>query len=299
MSDFLSHIKSVAREFETHLDAALPKPQGATARVAEAMRYSALGGGKRLRPFFVVETARLFGHEDEGVWLAASALECVHVYSLIHDDLPCMDDDDMRRGKATVHRAFDEATAVLAGDGLLTLAFELLTREAVHADANVRLNLIAKLAMASGHAGMIGGQMIDLTMGLGGGTREVSEAVITQLQDLKTGALIHYAVMAGAMLGGANAHEKAHLSAYARHIGLIFQITDDLLDVTGSADIMGKAAGKDEQRGKATFVSILGIDGARRKAQTLANEAHGHLDGFGQKADALRSAIDFVLKRDN
>jgi farnesyl diphosphate synthase len=295
MSDFLSHIKSVANEFEGHLDGALPKPEGATARVAEAMRYSALGGGKRLRPFFVVETARLLGHEGEGIWLAASALECIHVYSLIHDDLPCMDDDDLRRGKPTVHRAYDEATAVLAGDALLTHAFELLARDAVHEDANVRLKLISELAMASGQAGMIGGQMIDLTMS----ERAADEATITQLQDLKTGALIHYAVMAGAILGGAKIHEKAHLSAYARHIGLIFQITDDLLDATGDADIMGKAAGKDDSRGKATFVSILGIDGARAKAQKLAGEAYVHLESFGPKADALRSAIDFVLERDN
>ena len=294
MTDFLSHIQTLAAEFEAHLARALPAPQGLQSRVIEAMRYAALGGGKRLRPFFVAQTARMLGYDGEGIWLTASALECLHVYSLVHDDLPCMDDDDVRRGKPTVHRAYDEATAVLAGDGLLTASFEILSREAVHVDPHVRLALISQLAVAAGHSGMIGGQMIDLTMDKRASTLET----ITQLQDLKTGALMHYAVMAGATLAGATETERKHLSAYGKHVGLIFQITDDVLDAQGDPEIMGKAANKDDSRGKATFVSILGVDGAKARAQELACEAASHLESFGHKAAPLRSAIEFVLSRE-
>ncbi len=294
MSDFPTYIGALAADFESHFEGVLPNVTGLESRVIDAMRYAALGGGKRLRPFFVIETAKMLGYEDKGVWDAAAALEAIHVYSLVHDDLPCMDDDDMRRGKPTVHRAYDEATAVLAGDALLTYAFQIMASPKVHPDANVRLELIADLALASGHHGMIGGQMIDLTMDSHPQTQET----ITRLQDLKTGALIHYGVMAGAKLAGANEAQKTALSTYASHIGLIFQITDDLLDVEGDAQIMGKAAGKDESKGKATFVSILGIEGARKKAHELADEARTQLAPFGDKAAPLLGAIDFVLSRD-
>lgn len=295
MTDFRDHLAQIAGEFESQLGALLPQPIGLQARIAEAMRYTALGGGKRLRPFFVVQTAQMLGHNAPGIWRAAAALEAVHVYSLVHDDLPCMDDDDVRRGKPTIHKAWDEATAVLTGDALLTIAFEWMADEATHDDPRVRLELIKDLAVASGHNGMIGGQMIDLTMD----SHPATEDTITHLQNLKTGALIHYAVMCGAKLAGADKTQKTALSDYARHIGLIFQITDDLLDVTGDADIMGKAAGKDDSRGKATFVSILGIDGARKRANDLAEQARGALSGFGKAADPLRSAIDLVLSRNN
>ena len=294
MTDFLSNIEALAAEFEPHLAANLPAPEGLQARVVDAMRYAALGGGKRLRPFFVAATARMLGYDNQGIWLTASALECLHVYSLVHDDLPCMDDDDVRRGKPTVHKAFDEATAVLAGDALLTHAFDLLSREAVHSDPSVRLSLISMLARAGGHNGMIGGQMIDLTMD----SHPATIDTITRLQDLKTGALIHYGVMAGATLAGASETEKTQLSSYGAHIGLIFQITDDLLDAEGDPDIMGKAAQKDDDHGKATFVSILGIEGAKDKARELAGHAASQLEPFGHKAAPLRSAIDFVLNRD-
>ena len=293
MTDFISNITAVADEFEQHFAAHLPPVAGLQGQVIEAMRYTSLGGGKRLRPFFVVQTARMLGYNGGGVWPAASALECVHVYSLVHDDLPCMDDDDIRRGKPTVHKKWDEATAVLAGDALLTHAFDLLARDAVHPDPLVRLALIRDLTKAAGHDGMIGGQMIDLSMD----SLPATEDTITRLQDLKTGALIHYGVMAGATLAGADEDERAHLSAYAAHIGLIFQITDDLLDAEGDADTVGKAVQKDDEHGKATFVSILGIDGAKARAHDLAQAAAAHLKPFGHKAAPLKSAIDFVLTR--
>lgn len=295
MTDFISNIMALAEEFETHFAEHLPPILGLQGKVIEAMRYTALGGGKRLRPFFVVQTARMLGYNNPGVWLTASALECVHVYSLVHDDLPCMDDDDIRRGKPTVHKKWDEATAVLAGDALLTHAFDLLSRDAVHTDPLVRLALIGDLTRASGHDGMIGGQIIDLSMD----SLPADEATITRLQDLKTGALIHYGVMAGATLAGADAQTRAHLSAYAAHIGLIFQITDDLLDVEGDAQTVGKAVQKDDEHGKATFVSILGVDGAKSRARDLAQQAASHLEPFGHKAAPLKSAIDFVLNRNN
>jgi len=293
VTDFISNITAVADEFEQHFAAHLPAVAGLQGKVIEAMRYTSLGGGKRLRPFFVVQTARMLGYDAPGVWAVASALECVHVYSLVHDDLPCMDDDDVRRGKPTVHKKWDEATAVLAGDALLTHAFDLLARETVHADPLVRLTLIRDLTKASGHDGMIGGQMIDLSMD----SLPATEETITRLQDLKTGALIHYGVMAGATLAGADDAARKHLSAYAAHIGLIFQITDDLLDAEGDADTVGKAVQKDDDHGKATFVSILGIDGAKARARDLAEQAAGHLEPFGHKAAPLKSAIDFVLTR--
>lgn len=301
MGDFKSDITQLALDFEKIFTASLPKINGLQSRVIQAMHYAALGGGKRLRPYFLIKTAEMVCGSDgvckdekQGVWLAACALEAVHVYSLIHDDLPCMDDDDLRRGKPTVHRAFDEATAVLAGDALLSFAFELMASDHIHPDPQLRLKLVSELAKASGYLGMVGGQMIDLTMA----DHPDNIETISQMQNLKTGALIHYAIMAGARLGGANGTEKAALSAYARHIGLLFQITDDLLDVEGDSKVVGKAVGKDDAGGKATFVSILGVEGAKAQAADMALQAKQALAPFGHKASPLQNAIDFVLYRD-
>ncbi len=292
-SDFSIQLTSVAKQMETVLAAQLPEPAGHQSVIMEAMRYAALGGGKRLRPFLMVETARMLGNETEGVFIAAAALECLHVYSLVHDDLPCMDDDDVRRGKPTVHKAYDEAMAVLAGDGLLTHAFELLAMDAVHSDANVRLGLISGLAKAGGAHGMIGGQVIDISVS----ETDRDEALITQLQELKTGALIEYSVSAGASLGGASIAQHDSLKNYARDMGLAFQIKDDILDVEGDAELVGKAVGKDENLGKATFVSILGLEGAREKAAYLGARAKGYLKPFGKDGQTLCDTVDFVLHR--
>jgi len=291
--DFPARLSAVAKTLEKVLSDHLPLAEGHQARIMEAMRYTSLGGGKRLRPFLMVETARMLGHENEGTYIAAAALECLHVYSLVHDDLPCMDDDDLRRGKPTVHKAYDEAIAVLAGDGLLTLAFELLAMATVHPDANVRLDLISGLAKAGGVHGMIGGQVIDISVS----ESDRDEALITQLQALKTGALIEYAVSAGAMLAGVSIDHRTALQNYARDMGLAFQIKDDILDVEGDVALVGKAVGKDEDLGKATFVSILGLEGAREKAAQLGTRAKGHLEPFGKHAQTLRDTVDFVLYR--
>ena len=291
--NFPARLASVAREMEETLAAVLPSPEGHQSIIMEAMRYAALGGGKRLRPFLMIETARMLGYTDKGVHISAAALECLHVYSLVHDDLPCMDDDDLRRGKPTVHKAYDEALAVLAGDGLLTHSFELLSRSDVHPDPSVRLDLVSGLAKAGGTHGMIGGQVIDISVS----ESDRDEALITQLQDLKTGALIEYAVSAGATLAGANTDQHKALQNYARDMGLAFQIKDDILDVEGDAAIVGKAVGKDENLGKATFVSILGLEGARNKAAKLGDRAKGHLDAFGNTAQTLCDTVDFVLHR--
>lgn len=291
--DFKTRLTRAADELETVLGELLPKAEGHQGVAAEAMRYAALGGGKRLRPFLLVETARLFGREDAGVWQAAAALECLHVYSLVHDDLPCMDDDDVRRGKPTVHKAFDEAIAVLAGDGLLTLSLELMAGEAIHNDPAVTLGLVRALGKAGGLYGMIGGQVIDITQSETGRT----EQLITELQDLKTGALIVFAVEAGARLANAQEADVQNLIHFARDMGLAFQIKDDILDVEGDADVLGKAVGKDKDLGKATFVSTLGLEGAREKAAALGGSAKARLKPYGKKAQTLCDTVDFVLNR--
>jgi len=291
--DFPTRLAFVAAEMETTLAAVLPAPEGHQSIIMEAMRYAALGGGKRLRPFLMIETARMLGYTDKGVHIAAAALECLHVYSLVHDDLPCMDDDDLRRGKPTVHKAYDEALAVLAGDGLLTHSFELLARDDVHPEANIRLALVAGLAKAGSTHGMIGGQVIDISVS----ESDRDEALITQLQDLKTGALIEYAVTAGATLADAKPEQHSALQNYARDMGLAFQIKDDILDVEGDAELLGKAVGKDENLGKATFVSILGLEGAREKAAELGIRAKRHLEPFEKNAQTLCDTVDFVLNR--
>ncbi|HTK80044.1 MAG TPA: farnesyl diphosphate synthase [Rhizomicrobium sp.] len=290
----LAHaLADTAAFVETSLDTLLPRPAGPEGRVVEAMRYTALGGGKRLRAFLVLETAGVLGLAREEAARVAAAVECVHAYSLIHDDLPAMDDDDLRRGKPTAHRAFDEATAILAGDALLTFAFELTGSPEAHKDAAVRCELITHLAQAAGYAGMIAGQMIDMAVeGRAPGLPE-----ITRLQSLKTGALIAYPCEAGAILAGASSAARDALKSYGRDLGLAFQIADDLLDAEGTAAETGKKVGKDAERGKATFVSVLGIEQSREQARAVADRAAARLDLFGEKAELLRALARFVVER--
>ncbi len=289
--DFPTRLKSVAQQVETRLSEVLPKPTGHQAIIMEAARYAALGGGKRLRPFLTVETARMLAGPLDEALTVGCALECLHVYSLVHDDLPCMDDDALRRGKPTVHIAYDEALAVLAGDALLTRSFGILGE--VNLPADIKVKLITELAASSGMSGMIGGQVVDITVAEG----ERDEALITDLQAMKTGALIDYAVRAGGLVSGASNEQLSALSAYARDMGLAFQIQDDILDVTGDAKTVGKAVGKDANLGKATFVSILGLTGARERAKMLGQSAKNHLESWGASAQTLRDTVDFVLER--
>ena len=285
-----------AEATERTMDRLLPKGEEGEARVFEAMRYSSLGGGKRLRAFFVLAGATLFKVGAIHALRAASAIELVHAYSLIHDDLPAMDDDDLRRGKPSCHRQFDEATAILAGDALQALAFEVLAHEETHGDPAVRAALVTELAKASGAHGMVGGQMLDL-LAEEQGAQPLSIGAITRLQRLKTGALISFSCTAGAILGKAPEPMRAALSGYAHDLGLAFQIVDDLLDVEGNAAELGKTPGKDAAAGKATFVSILGLERARAQAAMLAQQASAHLEPFGSAADLLRQAATFVVTR--
>jgi farnesyl diphosphate synthase len=275
------------------LDGLLKTPPGLEARVYEAMRYSALAPGKRLRPLLVLASSQLFGVAQRGALQVAAAIEMVHAYSLIHDDLPAMDNSDLRRGRPTCHKAFDEATAVLAGDGLLTMAFEVLSHPDTHDDPAVRCELVAALATAAGGAGMVGGQMIDLIAE----TQTLELGAITRLQRMKTGALIAFACEAGAILAKAPHDLRLALRGYAHDLGLAFQIADDLLDVEGSAEETGKPVGADAAAGKATFVSILGIERARAQAELLINQAVAHLDLFVQRAELLRQVARFVIDR--
>ncbi len=268
-------------------------PPDLEARVYEAMRYAALGPGKRLRPFLVLAGAQLFGVNRQCALQVAAAIEMVHAYSLVHDDLPAMDDSDLRRGRPTCHKEFDEATAILAGDGLLTRAFEVLADPDTHADPAVRCELVATLAAAAGAAGMVGGQMIDLIAE----HRSLDIGAITRLQRMKTGALIAFSCEAGAILARAPADARTALRGYAHDLGLAFQIADDLLDVEGSAAEIGKPAGADAAAGKATFVSILGVERARSQAELLIAQAVAHLDLFGGRAELLREAARFVISR--
>jgi farnesyl diphosphate synthase len=283
-----------AESTERTMDRLIPKGDAGEARVFEAMRYSSLGGGKRLRAFFVLASSTLFKVSPSSALRVASAIEFVHAYSLIHDDLPAMDDDDLRRGKPSCHRQFDEATAILAGDALQALAFEVLAHEATHGDSAVRAVLVAELAKAAGAQGMVGGQMLDL---LAETQSDLSIGAITRLQRLKTGALISFSCTAGAILGKAAEPLRAALAAYAHDLGLAFQIVDDLLDVEGDPAELGKATRKDADAGKATFVSILGLERARSQAALLAQQAAAHLEPFGGPADLLKQAAKFVVTR--
>jgi farnesyl diphosphate synthase len=283
-----------AKAVEGVLEQVLPRPHGLHARIHDAMRYATFAGGKRLRPFLVQYSARLFGVDDARALRAAAAIEVLHTYSLVHDDLPCMDDDDLRRGRPTTHIAFDEATAVLAGDALLTIAFEILADAATHPSAEVRCRLIARLAEASGSNGMIGGQMIDMQAP----NRSFGADEIMLLQRLKTGQLFEFSCEAGAILGEASDADRERMRLYARDMGLVFQITDDLLDVTSTAEKTGKAVGKDKDQGKATLVSIYGIEGARAEAGKLARRAADGLASYGPAADELRALPPFLLDRD-
>ncbi|HWD58071.1 MAG TPA: farnesyl diphosphate synthase [Stellaceae bacterium] len=275
------------------IDRLLQPPPGLEARVYEAMRYSALAPGKRLRPLLVLASSRLFGIGQRSALQVAAAIEMVHAYSLIHDDLPAMDNSDLRRGRPTCHKAFDDATAVLAGDGLLTMAFEVLSHPDTHGSGAVRCELVAALAGAAGAAGMVGGQMIDLIAE----TTTLDIGAITRLQRMKTGALIAFACEAGAILAQAPHEVRLALHGYAHDLGLAFQIADDLLDVEGSAEETGKPVGADAAAGKATFVSILGVDRARAQAELLINQAVAHLDLFEQRAELLRQVARFVIDR--
>lgn len=285
---------NIAEDIDAVFDRILPVPNDPRAPLFEAMRHAAIGGGKRVRPLLLTETASLFGVDRNAALLASTAVEAIHVYSLVHDDLPCMDDDDMRRGKPTVHKAFDEAIAVLAGDSLLALAFEQLASTDVHSDPFVRAELVTALAVASGPSGMAGGQMMDLAAD----GQQFDLATVTRLQQMKTGALISVSVEMGAILGRLPEEGRAPLRAYARDIGLAFQIADDLLDVEGDEELAGKALGKDAEAGKATFLSLLGVDRAREQAFFLVDQAIGHLQDFGDEANVLRALARFIVERD-
>jgi farnesyl diphosphate synthase len=268
---------------------------GTPPRLLAAMRHAALGGGKRVRPFLLIECAGLFGVQPVAALNAAAAIECVHCYSLVHDDLPAMDNDDLRRGRPTVHKAFDEWTAILAGDALLTVAFELLASPEAHPDAAVRAELALGLARASGGAGMVGGQCLDLEAEKLGQSQRPTLADVRRLQAMKTGALIRYACEAGAVLGGGDGEQRRALIVYGERLGRAFQIADDLLDVEGQAATVGKATGKDA--GKATLVSLMGVDAAKAELATLEAEALSVLQPFGPRADVLREAAAFVVQR--
>jgi farnesyl diphosphate synthase len=290
---FGAALADAAKLTDMALDRLIAVPEGLEARVFEAMRYAVLAPGKRLRPFLVLASARLFGVSERSALQVAAAVELVHSYSLVHDDLPAMDNSDLRRGRATCHKAFDEATAVLAGDGLLTFAFEVLAHPDTHGDPAVRCELVSMLAQAAGSSGMVGGQMIDLIAE----NRSLDIGAITRLQRLKTGALIAYACESGAILAKASVEVRLALRGYAHDLGLAFQIADDLLDVEGSAGETGKPVGQDAAAGKATFVSILGVARARDQAEALIRQAVAHLDLFEERANLLRQAARFVVDR--
>ena len=302
---FLPRLNAVATEIEALLDRLLTSApvEGEVmrpGRLLEAMRYASLGGGKRFRPFLVVETAALFEVAREGALMVGAALECVHSYSLIHDDLPAMDNDALRRGRPTVHKAFDEATAILAGDGLLSIAFDILSRPDTHPNPAIRIELVLALARAAGLGGMVGGQMLDLSAEARFAARlqrAFEESEIITLQTMKTGALLGFACLAGATLGEATADKRDALRRYGSALGQAFQIADDLLDVEGDAATLGKAAGKDAAVGKATLVSVLGPANARARLETLVAKAEVALTPFGEDAALLRAAARFVAER--
>lgn len=286
---------TAARAIESTIDRLLPMVEGDESVLIEAMRYAALGGGKRLRGYLVTEIAGIFGAEPEGALRVAASVEMLHAYSLVHDDLPAMDDDDLRRGQPSAHKKFDEAIAILAGDALQTSAFEILADEATHSDPSVRIALVTALAQASGAAGMVGGQVVDIR----GEGKSLPLDQVRRLHAMKTGALIRYAAEAGAILGGATRVQRDAIIAYGRDIGTAFQVADDVLDTTASAEELGKTAGKDEAAGKSTYVSLLGIDGARAEAARLVEQATQALTSFGTEAAALRALAHYIVERRN
>ena len=293
MEQFEQVLGSAVDAVNAELKKLLPAVEGPEQRLLSAMRYSTLAGGKRLRAFLVLSSAELFEVSRRSALRVAAAVELVHTYSLVHDDLPAMDDDDVRRGQPTAHVAYNEATAILAGDALLTLAFEVLADEETHCEPSVRCELIRLLAVAAGCRGMVAGQMMDLDFE----HAEADVSMIARLQQLKTGALIAFACESGAILGQGHSALRQALRAYAHDLGLAFQIIDDLLDAQGSEEELGKAAGKDEGAGKATFVSIMGIKRARAQARMLAEQASAHLETFGGRVDILRAVAKFVIER--
>jgi farnesyl diphosphate synthase len=293
MGGFKDTLSDVAGDVTATLERLLPTGDGPEARLFEAMGYATLNGGKRLRPFLVLIGAGLFDVPRDRALRVAVAAELVHCYSLVHDDLPAMDDDDLRRGQPTCHIEYDEATAILAGDALLTHAFEILSEPATHPNAAVRCELVQALAASIGAHGMVGGQMFDLRAG----EMDLDISAVTRLQQMKTGALIAFSCAAGAILGRAMKAERQALRMYAHDVGLAFQIADDLLDEEGTEEEVGKKVGKDGDAGKATFVSLLGAERARAQADILADQAAKHLDLFGEKADLLRTVARFIVER--
>ncbi|MGB3446688.1 MAG: polyprenyl synthetase family protein [Xanthobacteraceae bacterium] len=300
--DFAQRLDATAADTEALLgqllsDSLLPDEIARPRRVMEAMRYSTLGGGKRLRPFLVVESSAVFGVPRASALLAGAALECIHCYSLIHDDLPAMDNSELRRGRPTLHKQYDDATAILAGDALLTLAFDIISRDELHSDPTVRLLLTRALARASGIGGMVGGQMLDLAGEGRFGDREPVD--VARLQQMKTGALLRYGCIAGAILGQASQKDYQALDDYGRALGEAFQIADDLLDVEGDAAALGKQTGQDAALGKTTFVTQLGVDGAKQRVRDLIARADDALAPFGARGDVLRATARFVAERKN
>ena len=287
-------LADVARDVDHLFDQLLAVPDDARAPLYQAMRHAAIGGGKRMRPLLTIAASRLFNVDPAAALRVGCAVEAINVYSLVHDEMPCMDDDDMRRGKPTVHKAFDEAIAVLAGDSLHEIAFELLVDPETHADPFVRVELIEGLARASGPSGMAGGQMMDIAAE----TSDFDLTAVTRLQALKTGALIAFSVEAGAILGRLPPEGRGPLRGYARDVGLAFQIADDLLDVEGDEELAGKALKKDEAKGKATFVSLMGVERARGQAGMLVDQAIAHLASHGPEADLLRAIARYAVERD-
>ncbi len=299
---FLAHLDAIAAETETLLDQLLAAKAAAgeisrPARLIEAVRYSSLGGGKRFRPFLVVESAALFGVPRQNALMAGVALECVHCYSLVHDDLPAMDNDELRRGQPTAHRKYDEATAILAGDSLLTFAFDILSREETHRDATVRVELVSALARASGVGGMAGGQMLDLAAEGRFGAQKRGESDVKMLQAMKTGALLRFGCEAGGILASAKPQQRDALERYGSAVGEAFQIADDLLDIEGDPALVGKQTGKDAAAGKATYVSVLGLAGAKARLQQLVADAENALATFGPSAAILVEGAQFVADR--
>ncbi|MFT8770035.1 MAG: polyprenyl synthetase family protein [Gluconobacter cerinus] len=292
LKEALAH---ACKDIEATIDALLPMVPGDESILLEAMRYAALGGGKRLRGFLAVEVASLFGADRKAALRVAASVELLHAYSLVHDDLPSMDDDDLRRGRPSTHRQFDEAIAILAGDALQTRAFEILLEDETSSDATIRSNLALALARASGAAGMVGGQVIDIR----GEGRALPLDEVRRLHALKTGALIRYAAESGAILAGMTDDRRDAIVAYGQNLGTAFQVADDVLDTTASAEELGKTAGKDEASGKSTYVSLLGIDGARAEARRLSDQAREALSSFGAQAAALRALADYVVERRN